>query len=265
VRGTTINAIYQGLGITTPTSFHHLRLERPAADCQKLLREFIRDHHISVPIIDSYVPAAGAEPESADAMARLFRAIRGFGPEVTTVVLTHMSKPDLDKLVHARPFGSVMVSNFARSLWQAARGDPDSEERLTLPDKSHRWTFILGLYQQKKSIGWKHHFATKITLTGPDLKLKPASVIEFARADVTQDPVLTRRLTIKAQIATLLGKRGPTDTKTIAEHLQIKPTTARARLNEMAAEGRITRNDVGGKGTGDLTTWTLITHPRHDP
>jgi hypothetical protein len=82
-------------------------------------------------IVDSLGAASGAEPEGADAAVRTMNALRTLAP-ATRLVIAHVSKAaaDVDKGT-PKPYGSVYVSNLARSTVLAVAADQiDADELL---------------------------------------------------------------------------------------------------------------------------------------
>jgi hypothetical protein len=71
-------------------------------------------------VIDSMGPALGDTVRDGleSATIRFFEALRAVGPEITWLILTHMTKADAREPGGAKPYGSVYVYNEARAVWR---------------------------------------------------------------------------------------------------------------------------------------------------
>lgn len=101
-----------------------------------VVRKDVAQHGIRLLVADSYMFAAAPEPETSDAVSRLHRAIRSLGPGLSTLMISHLAKSELDKSHDQRsPIGSIMAKNVARGLWQVRRAD--DEERVGVTRTMH--------------------------------------------------------------------------------------------------------------------------------
>jgi hypothetical protein len=82
----------------------------------------IRDHGISLFIIDSALGACGGSPEDATTVSRFFADLQRL-PPVTVLVISHITKPKRDRDGNVvpeateYPFGSIHWHNQARATW----------------------------------------------------------------------------------------------------------------------------------------------------
>lgn len=184
-------------------------------------------------IVDSLGAAAGAEPESADAAVRTLNALRTLAP-ATRLVIAHVSKAGAEmEKGRPKPYGSVYVSNLARSTVLAVAADPVSDEELTV-------TY--------------HH--TKIN-RGPRV---PARALTFAFdsgeiAIRAVDPDLSRAGWPEQILAAL--KSGQKTITSLAETLGAKPDVLRTTLNRLEDRNKVVRLVSSSGGGGKESMWGL--------
>jgi hypothetical protein len=116
-----------------PPDLYYRRMTRPIWDEVAFLRSKIAEiaggtekmDEVLV-IVDSYAPAAGRDPESADAAIAVMSALHALGP-ATVFLICHVSKEAAERQGGAqRPYGSVFLYNLARSVWEIrASSDTD--------------------------------------------------------------------------------------------------------------------------------------------
>jgi hypothetical protein len=83
--------IAAGLGRAGISGLFYRPMARALADEAGVLRREIARLGIGLVVVDSFGPACGAEPESADSAIRCMNALRSFGA-VTRLVIAHVSK-----------------------------------------------------------------------------------------------------------------------------------------------------------------------------
>jgi hypothetical protein len=184
-------------------------------------------------IVDSLGAASGAEPEGADAAVRTLNALRTLAP-ATRLVVAHVSKAgaDMDK-GRPKPYGSVYVSNLARSTVLAVAADQVAPDELMV-------TY--------------HH--TKIN-RGPKL---PARALSFAFdggeiAVRVVDPDLARAGLSEQIIAAL--RSGAENVTTLADTTGASEATLRTTLTRLEKRGTVVRIGDFGPGRGRETQWGL--------
>lgn len=101
-----------------PAGIRYLRMDRSLADSLPHIQRECAEHAAELVILDSWLPACGPQPESADAVSRAMGAVRALGG-VTTFIIAHVTKASAESGAPARPYGSVFSGNLARSTIEA--------------------------------------------------------------------------------------------------------------------------------------------------
>jgi hypothetical protein len=220
-----------GLGL------HYRRMHRPLADEAPALRADVSRLGITFVVVDSLAPAAGPEPEGADAALRTHNAIRGLG-SITCLCLAHVSKAGADQRGPARPFGSVFVQNMARSVWEMRRSEDQEGDELRV-----------ALYHRKANrtrlrppLGFRFQFTD--------------DRITVQNADLAEAPDLLARASTSTQVLAALrpGAKSITD---LAKELGLNPETVRKTLQRLLQRDRVVRlSDLHG-GKGQEIPWGL--------
>ena len=104
-------------GFDSPPSagFHYLPMVQTLTGDFERVNRHVRDNNVNLVIVDSAAMATG-EPESADATAAYFRALKGL--DVTTLTIAHVAKAGRER----EPFGSIFWRNGPRSIYRALSG-----------------------------------------------------------------------------------------------------------------------------------------------
>jgi hypothetical protein len=228
----------QDAGLAGCGGLHYRRMHRPLADEAPALRADVSRLGITFVIVDSLAPAAGPEPEGADAALRTHNAIRSLGP-ITCLCLAHVSKAGADQRGPARPFGSVFVSNMARSVWEMRRSeDQDGEElRVALYHRKANRTRL------RPPLGFRFHFTDEaITVQG---------------ADLAEAPDLLARASASTQILTAL-RPGAKSIARLAEELGLRPETVKRTLQRLAERDKVVRLSDAHGGKGQEIPWGLL-------
>jgi hypothetical protein len=184
-------------------------------------------------IVDSLGAASGAEPESADAAVRTLNALRTLAP-ATRLVIAHVSKAaaEMDK-GRPKPYGSVYVSNLARSTILAVAAEQVAPDELTV-------TY--------------HH--TKIN-RGPKM---PAQALSFAfdggEISVSTVEPDRSRSALSEQIREIL-RAGQQTATALAKDLGKDPHVVRTTLGRMENRNTVLRLVVSDGGRGHETLWGL--------
>jgi hypothetical protein len=227
----------QGGGLPLGAGLHYRRMHRPLVDEAPALRAEVSRLGIGCVVVDSLAPAAGAEPEGADAALRTHNAIRSLGA-ITCLCLAHVSKAAADQRGPARPFGSVFVQNMARSVWEMRRSDDQDGDELRV-----------ALYHRKVNgarlhvpLGFRFHFTDDaITLHGADLR---------------EAPDLLARTSTGTQILSAL-RLGSKSVARLADELEIKPETVKRSLQRLAQRDKVIRLSEAHGGKGQEIPWGL--------
>lgn len=197
------------------------------AECARLGIDFV--------IADSLGPACGPEPESADAAIVTLSALRSLG--VTTLCIAHVSKQAADGKGPSRPFGSVYVSNLARSVIEARRSDAglDNQDEMTL-----------SLYHRKSNQG----------------RLCPPTAFTFSfgfdgRLTLRSgEPDLSRAL-LSTQVLDAL-RAGSKTASEIAEALDATSASVKKTLQRLETRDKVVRLVPGDRGKKQETQWGRI-------
>src|SRR5262249_46188403 len=133
--------LLDGLDVTLTHPIVYRPMSRALADDAVRCPAEIARQSISLVILDSFAPARGQDPESADSLIRCFAALRSFGT-VTKLALAHVSKVAADAKGPAKPYGSVFAFNLSRNVWEIRRGEAAGAQEL-----------VLGCYHRKNNSG----------------------------------------------------------------------------------------------------------------
>ena len=189
--------------------------------------------HPDLIIVDSLGAASGAEPEGADAAVRTLNALRSLAP-ATRLVIAHVSKAaaEMDK-GRPKPYGSVYVSNLARSTVLAVAGESLEEDRLEVT-----------YYHTKVNRGPKvAPRALRFAFEAGAIAIMPAE------ADLS-------RAGLSAQIIDAL--RGGAQTVTsLAENIGANEGSVKVTLGRLEQAERVLRLVVSDGGKGQKTQWGL--------
>lgn len=120
--GRRLRALAKGFAVKVPSVYYRAMRHSLVSEAQSIRNE-IADRKIGLVICDSLVAAQGGEERESDSTTRTFNALRTFSP-AARLVITHMSKASLAGTEgEARPYGSVFVRNFARSVWYVRQSE----------------------------------------------------------------------------------------------------------------------------------------------
>jgi hypothetical protein len=173
-------------------------------------------------IVDSVTPAAGQEPESADAATRTFNALRSV--RAAKLVVAHLSKTDAASSRGAsRPWGSAFYWNLARSAWEFRRAS-DADDGPVPIALYHRKSNISRLY---RPIGLTFEFADD------------GSAWVIRSGNLEESPDLIARTSLSNQLRTLLASRGRLTVQEAAEELGSSEDVVRRTLNRERTKGKV--------------------------
>jgi AAA domain/Toprim-like len=210
-----VHGIGRGLGVDLPPgSILYRPMYRALADEAPRLRADFARHGVSFVIVDSFGPAAGAEPESADSTIRAMNALRSF-TDTTKLVLAHLSKAAADQPTGAtRPYGSVFVRNLARSAWELRRAEETDSGEL-----------LVAAYHRK------HNGGRRAPAFGLRLRFEPDGAVVVTGADLAEAPDLLARTSISKRVTVALAA-GALTVAELAEHLSASVGRIVRRLRE---------------------------------
>ncbi len=188
---------------------HRREMTRPLSEDAARLRVEIARLGPALVIVDSAAPAAGQEPEGADAATRTLTALRSFGP-TTRLVLAHVPSGDVDKV-----FGSVFWRNLPRNVWRLRRSDDGSDEH----------TLAVSLTNTKNNLG---PLAPPMALRLDFLD----GAATWHGADLAATPDLLDKAPLPQRILTVL-RAGALPIAELAERLAAKPDTVSRALRRL--------------------------------
>jgi len=231
-----LHRILAGLGVTQAPGLYYRVQTRALADDIARLRPEITRRGIGLVIIDSYGPACGGEPETADSAIRLMNALRSLAP-ATRLVIAHMSRVHAEQRSGpARPFGSVFVQNLARSVWEVRRPDEDAEGDVV----------PLGLYHRKANQGRR----------GAPIGLRVVfqdGTIRLESQNLADEPELAARASLSFRLLQAL-REGSRTVDELAEATDAPENQVRARLSAMNKRGKVIQLD---EARGRRGVWGL--------
>ncbi len=214
-----LHRLCSGLGVSVGAPIYYRPMMRPlAGENPKLLAE-ARALQVGLIIIDSLIPASGAEPEGADAATRTMTAIRAFSP-ASRLVVSHVSKIAADQRGPSRPFGSVFTANLARATWELQKADVEGD-------------LEVGLFNRKCNSGrLVPPLGLRIEFTETTVRLWPGNVAE--QPDLMAKTSLTWRI-LKGLAGGALGQ------DELAEIAQAGKDTVERTLRRLRAKGQVSR------------------------
>ncbi len=216
-----VDALCRGLKVTLPPGamLYRPMIRALADDTPRLRAEFERQG-VELVVVDSLVPACGAEPEGAHATITTFNALRAFA-STTRVVLAHVNRMDADAQGPARPWGSVFTRNLARAGWEIKRAEPDGDD------------LVMGAYLRKRNDGrrnvepWGLRFAWSDDGT-------TVTVSDESMADA--DPALVAKQTAWQRMVAVL-RTGPKTVEAVASATDLDVKSARRTLERYRLRG----------------------------
>jgi hypothetical protein len=184
----------------------------PLANLTHPLLRQIQAEAITFVVLDSLMAATGGDA-SAEAAAKVFRAIRTFG--VGTLILAHTPK-NPGEGQDPSIYGSVFHKNFARSTWELRK------EQEVGADES-----LLGLFNRKSNLSRLHPpIGFKVTQN------RESSRMAYEAFDLSQAGELAGALPLANRIRTVLEDGAPRKSKAIAEEIGAALPTVKATLSK---------------------------------
>lgn len=229
-----MHALTKGWGCCILPQVHYRPAFRSLADDIASIRADVQRLKVVLLVVDSMGPACGGEPEKAETVLQFMNALRSLGA-VTRLVISHVSKGDLDKK-RARIFGSVYARNLARSCWEVRASEEEQSDKLSL-----------GLFHEKFNRGKRHKpFGLGFTWEANKLTLNAENVMD--------NPDLAPSASVAARIRDIL-KGGPMSIKDIAGDLDEPPNSIRQAVRRAADIIPFGEHYKGGRGKENQ--WTL--------
>ena len=144
------------------------------------LRRVVRQEGAILAVVDSYIAAAGRDPEKSDTARRYHANLAYLG--IATITITHTTRAETDD-PNAKTFGSVVFPNYCRNSWLFLRGQ-DQGDNVAVEE------YVLTALHKKRNLGTRPDMALRVRL---ELEEGVARKIVAVRSDVFQDdPDLAR-------------------------------------------------------------------------
>lgn len=223
----------QGLGPVPAKAIYHRRMTRPLAEEGAAIRRLTAERGAKVVVVDSAMLAsAGPEPESAAAPRGVIETLRSLGPDVTSLVIAHVSKADKGRR-QANPWGSVFWTNLPRSVVGVSRPEDEEPGEMTLTLTHRKSNRTLA-----RPVGVKFVFSDEGEI-----------LVRGAEADVS-------KASISAQILAEL-RSGPKSAQVLAVTLGVSVNLVRARLSHLAKRTLVINLGAVSGGRGHKGLWGL--------
>jgi hypothetical protein len=220
-----LERLRRGLGCSAD-GLHYRRMSSALSADAAGLRAEVSRLGVGLVVVDSLAPACGPEPDGADAVIRTMNDLRSFGPNVSRLVIAHLSKSAAEaRGTTAKPYGSVFTWNLARSVWEIRKSDDESGDEL-----------VVGLYHRKANRGRLHPpIGLRFTFTD--------DAVTVRSADVAQSSSLLAGASLGQRIRAILRPHALT-TAEVAEALDISEDTARKTLTRSEGKGVVRLPDT---------------------
>ena len=244
-----------GLGLAdVPEAFEYVQLADLAPrDAEDVLASWVLANPTGLVIVDSVGAAAVADPEKALAVVHAFRELRSLRPG-GLLLIDHQAKLQAGQDYRDKtPFGSVYKFNLSRVVWQA---------ELVANEPGTAWVL---LRNTKNNLGPLHEEV------GVQLSFEPDRITAVV-VSLTSGPLL-ERASLESRILAVLAD-GPATAQEIADTLEAKLDSVKAKLSRLKALGRVVVVETVGReyrwglpseGTGAPapTTATPAAHTGH--
>lgn len=261
-----------GLGLPDiPDGVRYLRMTRPYVEQAREVMRLVSREGVGLVIVDSALFAVAGDPKEVPGPRDLLNALAALGPEVTRLVLIHVTKEDArDGKRPARAYGTALWEAGARCIWEA-RGSAEANEYLGLglgpdgPDGPAAGTAAptpvpvsvldIGLVNSKVSRGrLRRPFGLRVFYDDREL---PVDVSYLSADDL---PVLHDRLSLTARVLAAL-RGGPRLLHEVAEEVGETVPKVEATLRRLRQAGRVLRSDdlpAHRRPKGPAVTWLLL-------
>lgn len=217
-----LHGLQAGMGFPAIECVHYRRMTRGLTLDIELIRAEVERFGAVLVIVDSITPAAGPEPESADAATRTLNALRSV--RAAKLVVAHLSKAEAANTRGAsKPWGSAFYWNLARSVWEFRR-DSNADDGPVPIALYHRKSNVSRLH---RPIGLTFEFADD----GSSWVIRPGNLDE--------SPDLIARTSLSHQLRSLLASRGKVTVKEAAEELGSGENAIRTLLSRERIKGAV--------------------------
>ena len=234
-------AIGRAVGREPPDAIHYRPEAAPLVDVVDSLREKVRAEGAGMVVVDSLMAALGG-PIVPEYTTPFYNALRSLGPEVTPVIVHHLSKSELSR-ENGPPqaYGDVTITNRARAAWALARDethdDPEEMEIVMTNTKMNG-----AAIQPSIGLGIRH---------------QDAETDDYAISISQFDPLVAGSSNLRLGDRVLSALRGGTmDEAELLETTGASRTSLRRTLERMM-ERSIVERAGGGRGRGHAAGYQL--------
>ena len=209
--GIRYGQIMRGIGLDpNEHEMLHLPLSASLDQSKHTVARHMEENGVTFLIIDSAAMAAGGDPTNLEKTNGFFATLRTL--RVPSLIIAHQTKGNERETT---PFGSVFWHNQARATHQIAKQQSPGENILNI-----------AILNQKMNNGPERH-PLSFQLDFSD------DMIKITQTDIQDNPTLSKRTTVMAQVRDALWKNIDRETK------ELKPMT----LEEIALEKDIDNRD----------------------
>jgi len=209
--GIRYGQIMRGIGLDpNEHEMLHLPLSASLDQSKHTVARHMEENGVTFLIIDSAAMAAGGDPTNLEKTNGFFATLRTL--RVPSLIIAHQTKGNERETT---PFGSVFWHNQARATHQIAKQQSPGEHVLNI-----------AILNQKMNNGPERH-PLSFQLDFSD------DMIKITQTDIQDNPTLSKRTTVMAQVRDALWKNIDRETK------ELKPMT----LEEIALEKDIDNRD----------------------
>ncbi len=213
-------------------SILYQRMTRPLADQIESVQRARDQTGADLVICDSLGPASGLEPESGDAAIRTLQSLRALN--TTVLCLAHVSKAMADGNTTPRPYGSVFVTNLARSTIYMKPDETREDGRL-----------VVNMIHQKVNDGRRQ------LPSALEWVFEPSGLIRCGEAKVSP-----QHISLKKRIVEALS-RGTESAEALAANLGVEGAAVRKALSDMKSAEKVVRVSAEEWGRGKKAQWAL--------
>ncbi|MBI5629911.1 MAG: AAA family ATPase [Elusimicrobia bacterium] len=221
-------SIARGLGMEEPPQpLYYAESFKPLPQFLGKVRKYIEEQNISLVVVDSFGPAYGVNPESAEVIIKSLNKLRELG--VTVLLIDHQSKlQDGQAYGNKTPFGSAYKYNLARSVLHV--------------EKIHSSKGLAKVLIRHK----KNNFGPLCEDLGINIYFKENATV-FTGADTANDPDFQKNINTESKILAVLRRSEPLSGEDIAQETGINHKTIANRLPALEKAGKIQHSGKEGR------------------
>lgn len=226
----------KGMALETRPHVMYRNMTSPLVSDAVQMRKLCTDYNIGLVVIDSIAFALDGPVEESAPAIRAMNALSSLGPEVTKLVIAHVTKVSADLKGGSKPFGSVFMANAPRSVWTCRRDDEEDSDRIQL-----------ALIHTKNNVGPRHSPIGLELLYRKDPTGNTESVSIFRR-HITDMPNLVEHAGLTDQL--MAAMKGPNAAMTVADiasDIGRTPKAVKDAIDRLVRQAKVVRVDSGGR------------------